>query len=161
MGYVGLAVMTDPDVFALAGTNALLERDMGGAAVMARLWSGDARSQSDYASSVMRMDCARLKHWNWAADFEKVFLGKYDYRDLNFLRVEPAGSAAPLKSQWNDFDRLQGDTKMLHNTQQRTQPWKTGLPADFTLRKRICDSLRRARGLHRHACGRDAPEWRT
>lgn len=150
MGYVGRAVMTDPDVFALADINELFERDMGGAAVMARPVSGDGRSQSDYASSVMLMDCARLKHWAWEADFEKVFLGNYDYRDWMWLRLEPPGSVAPLEPQWNDFDRLQGETKMLHNTQRRTQPWKTGLPADFTLRgltlrKRIGASVRRAR----------------
>jgi hypothetical protein len=91
------------------------------------------------------MDCARLKHWNWAADFGKVFLGKYDYRYWNCFRVEPAGGVAPLESQWNNFDRLQRDTKMLHNTQRQTQPWNVGLPAGFTLRKRICVSLRRAR----------------
>ncbi len=150
MGYTGRAVMTDPDVFALADINELFDRDMGGAAIMARPWPGDHRSRPDYASSVMLMDCARLQHWNWAADFEKVFLGEYDYRDWNCLRVEPAGSVAALETVWNDFDRLRSDTKMLHNTQRRTQPWKTGLPADFTLRgltlrKRVGASLLRAR----------------
>lgn len=150
MEYRGRAVMTDPDVFALGDINELFERDMKGAAVMARPLPGDSRAQPDYASSVMLMDCARLTHWDWEANFESVFLGKYDYRDWMWLRLEPPGSVAPLEPQWNDFDRLQRETKMLHNTQRRTQPWKTGLPADFTLRgltlrKRVGAAVRRAR----------------
>lgn len=150
MGYVGRAVLTDPDIFALGDINELLERDMGGAAVMARPLDGDLRVPPDYASSVMLMDCARLTHWHWEADFEKVFRGEHDYRDWNWLRLEPLGSVGALEPQWNDFDRLERDTKMLHNTQRRTQPWKTGLPADFTLRgntlrKRIRAGMRRMR----------------
>lgn len=32
------------------------------------------------------------------------------------------------------FDHLDAQTKLLHTTKRRTQPWKTGLPIDFTLR---------------------------
>ena len=31
---------------------------------------------------------------------------------------------------------LKPDTKILHTTKRRTQPWKTGLPVDYTLRER-------------------------
>ncbi len=34
--------------------------------------------------------------------------------------------------EWNDFDRLTPQTKLLHNTRRLTQPWKTGLPIDYT-----------------------------
>ena len=37
-----------------------------------------------------------------------------------------------LEDQWNDFDHLDEHTKLLHNTKRRTQPWKTGLPVDYT-----------------------------
>jgi hypothetical protein len=152
MGYAGRAVLTDPDVFAIADINELLDRDMGCAAVMARPMAGDMRSRPDYASSVMLMDCARLTHWHWEADFEKVFQGEHDYRDWNWLRLEPIGSVAALEPQWNDFDRLESDTKLLHNTQRRTQPWKCGLPVDFTLRgntlrKRMSAGVRRVHAL--------------
>ena len=48
-----------------------------------------------------------------------------------------------------DFDKFTARTKMLHNTRRRTQPWKTGLPADFTLQgstpgKRIAAMTRHA-----------------
>src|SRR6185369_2547092 len=36
-----------------------------------------------------------------------------------------------LEDEWNDFDTLTEKTKLLHNTEIVTQPWKTGLPADF------------------------------
>ncbi|WPB58968.1 hypothetical protein [Xylophilus sp. GOD-11R] len=134
MHYSGRAVLIDPDIFALADINELLERDMGGAAVMARRMEGDFRRPLHFASSVMLMDCDRLKHWNWVADFERVFRGERDYRDWMWLLLEPPGSVAALESQWNDFDRLAPDTRMLHNTHRRTQPWKTGLPSDFTPR---------------------------
>jgi hypothetical protein len=36
-----------------------------------------------------------------------------------------------FEDEWNDFDRLNANTKLLHNTKRQTQPWKTGLPVDF------------------------------
>lgn len=134
MDYAGRAVLIDPDIFALGDINELLERDMDGAAVLARRMAGDSRRPLHYASSVMLMDCARLAHWQWEADFERVFRGERDYRDWMWLLLEPPGSVASLEPEWNDFDRLTPETKLLHNTKRRTQPWKTGLPSDFTPR---------------------------
>lgn len=134
MGYAGRAVLIDPDIFALGDINELLERDMDGAAVLARRMAGDSRRPLHYTSSVMLMDCARLAHWQWEADFERVFRGERDYRDWMWLLLEPPGSVASLEPDWNDFDRLTPETKLLHNTKRRTQPWKTGLPSDFTPR---------------------------
>lgn len=134
MGYAGRAVLIDPDVFALGDINELFDRDMGAAAVMARQMDSDFRRPLHYASSVMLLDCARLAHWQWEADFERVCRGERDYRDWMWLLLEPPGSVAPLEPIWNDFDRLAADTRLLHNTHRRTQPWKTGLPSDFTPR---------------------------
>ncbi len=47
---------------------------------------------------------------------------------------EPRDSIGFLENHWNDFDRLTPETRMLHNTKRRTQPWKAGLPIDFTNR---------------------------
>lgn len=134
MGGAGRAVVTDPDVFALGDIVDLLDRDMGGAAVLARRMAGDFRRPLHYASSVMLLDCARLAHWRWEADFEKTFRGERDYRDWMWLLLEPPESVGALEAEWNDFDRLTPQTKLLHNTHRRTQPWKTGLPSDFTPR---------------------------
>lgn len=158
MGYAGRAVLTDPDVFALGDINELLDRDMRGAAVMARRMGDDFRRSLHYASSVMLMDCARLRHWQWEADFEKVCRGELDYRDWMWLLLEPAGSVGVLEDRWNDFDHLDGDTRLLHNTHRRTQPWKTGLPSDFTPRGTTLKS--RAGIWLRRLTGRGAGRYR-
>lgn len=134
MGYAGRAVIMDPDIFAVADINELLDQDMGGAAILARRMDADHRRPLHYASSVMLLDCARLTHWRAEEDFARLFAFERDYRDWMWLLLEPAGSVGELDPAWNDFDTLSPRTKMLHNTHRRTQPWKTGLPADFTAR---------------------------
>src|SRR4051812_36578407 len=63
MGYAGRAVVVDPDVFAVGDICELLSRDMQGKAVMCRP-RGVAGKK--YATSVMLMDCAKLRHWDCA-----------------------------------------------------------------------------------------------
>ena len=48
------------------------------------------------------------------------------------LYLEDPGSIGDLEEEWNSFDRLNEQTKLLHSTGRWTQPWKTGLPIDFT-----------------------------
>jgi hypothetical protein len=134
MGYSGRAVVIDPDVFAVGDINELFTRDMGGCAVLARRMASDFRRPNHWASSVMLLDCAKLVHWQVERDFGLLFEGERDYRDWMWLLLEPEGTIGELESVWNDFDRLAPDTRLLHNTHRRTQPWKTGLPADFTTR---------------------------
>jgi hypothetical protein len=134
MNYQGRAVVMDPDIFALADIAALLDRDMGGHAVLARKMPAGHRRPAHYASSVMLLDCARLTHWQAARDFAELFAFRRDYRDWMWLLLEPQGSVGELEEAWNRFDVLDAGTKLLHNTHRRTQPWKTGLPADFTVR---------------------------
>ena len=134
MGYAGRAVVTDPDVFALRDVNELFACDMKGCAVLARRMGADFRRPGHWASSVMLLDCAKLRHWQVERDFALLFEAKRDYRDWMWLLLEPEGSVGELESVWNDFDNLTPETRMLHNTHRRTQPWKTGLPADFTTR---------------------------
>ncbi len=135
MNYAGRALVTDPDVFAVGDVNELLGRDMGAAAVLARPASGEDRPGDGphFASSVMLLDCARLRDWNVDKDFAALFAFERDYRAWMWLRLAPPGTVAPLEPVWNDFDRLEPDTRLLHNTRRRTQPWKTGLPADFVV----------------------------
>src|SRR5690606_4836181 len=44
----------------------------------------------------------------------------------------PRETIGLFEDAWNDFDHLGPETKLLHNTKRQTQPWKTGLPVDFT-----------------------------
>ena len=132
MGYEGRAVVIDPDIFAVGDVYELLSRDMRGKAVMGRYRSANQKKGQCVATSVMLMDCARLRHWNCEQEFDELFRYERDYKEWMCLRDEPPENVGYLEDEWNDFDRLTENTRMLHNTKRRTQPWKTGLPVDFT-----------------------------
>ncbi len=131
MGYEGRAVVIDPDIFAVGDVYELLARDMEGKAVMGRPRSDKPKAKPSVATSVMLLDCAKLRHWRCEEQFDELFAFKRDYKDWIGLRDEPPEHIGFLEKEWNDFDRLTGRTKLLHNTKRRTQPWKTGLPVDF------------------------------
>jgi hypothetical protein len=162
MSYAGRAVVMDPDVFAVGDVGELLRRDMQGRALMAKRMPPDGRKPGHWASSVMLLDCGKLTHWRCEEDFGRLFTGERDYNDWMWLLLEPEGSIGELEPQWNHFDTLDATTKLLHNTHRRTQPWKTGLPADFTPRGRHLDAdgsffaraLARLRGRHEGPRGR-------
>ena len=132
MNYGGRAIVIDPDVFAVADIGGLLSRDMNGKAILARPRPGYNGRQGYVATSVMLLDCAKLTHWNVLRSLEELFAFKLDYEDWITLAHEPEGSIGHFEPEWNDFDRLTPSTKLLHNTKRRSQPWKTGLPVDFT-----------------------------
>lgn len=128
MGYQGRAVVIDPDIFAVGDIWDLITRDMQGTAIMCRRRG----SRKLYATSVMLLDCAKLKHWQVERQFNEMFEMKRDYIEWTCLADEPEGSVGALENEWNDFDRLTPKTKMVHNTKRKTQPWKTGLKVDFS-----------------------------
>ena len=138
MGYQGRALVIDPDVFAQGDVWELLSRDMGGHAILCRAKTGRKGRGGAFATSVMLLDCARLRHWNLERDFGALFSGARDYLDWIGLHGEDPATIGPLEPEWNDFDHLTPQTRMLHNTKRWTQPWKTGLPVDF----RPADSFR-------------------
>jgi len=80
---------------------------------------------------VMLLDCDKLSNWNPEQEFSELFEGKRDYKDWIVLAHENPERIGVLEDYWNDFDRLTPQTRLLHNTKRRTQPWKTGLPVDF------------------------------
>jgi len=132
MGYSGRALLIDPDVFAVGDAMELLTRDMQGAAILCRKRSGSKGRAGGMASSVMLLECEKLRHWQCEKQFAEMFDADRDYMDWICLKLEPRESLGPLEKEWNDFDHLGGETRLLHNTKRWTQPWKTGLPVDFT-----------------------------
>ena len=132
MNWQGRAVVTDPDVFAVGDINELLDKDMGGAAVMGRHRSEKSRKSYQVATSVLLMDCARLQHWDVEADFDQLFRGEKDYKEWMVLAYENHENIGFIEDFWNDFDHLDDQTRLIHNTKRKTQPWKTGLPVDYT-----------------------------
>ncbi len=152
MGFEGRAVVIDPDIFAVGDVHELLSRDMEGKAVMGRLRSSK-EGKPTVATSVMLMDCARLRHWRCEEQFAELFAFERDYKSWIGLLDEPSENVGHFEPEWNDFDRLTERTKLLHNTKRRTQPWKTGLPVDYT----PADKFRRLPALsHAVSAGRSA-----
>ncbi len=126
-GYQDKAVVVDPDVFAVGDVHDLLSRDMQGKAIMCKARGATKR----FASSVMLLDCAKLRHWDCEREFNELFEYKRDYMDWISLRCEDEATIGTFEDEWNHFDTLNENTRMLHNTRRKTQPWKTGLPVDF------------------------------
>jgi hypothetical protein len=132
MGYEGRAVVIDPDIFAVADVWELLTKDMGGKAILCRMRAGPKGFVDRcWASSVMLLDCAKLTHWKVEQQFNEMFELERDYQPWVCLKLEPPESIGVLENEWNDFDKLTPQTKMLHNTRRKTQPWKSGLPTDW------------------------------
>lgn len=136
MNYEGRAVVTDPDCFGVGDVAELLDRDMGGNAVMAVARPGHNKRNDYVATSVMLLDCSQLTGWDPDKDLDDLFAHRFDYIDWIELKRQPAETIGLLEPEWNSFDRLNSETKILHTTKRRTQPWKTGLPVDYTLRER-------------------------
>ena len=134
MGYEGRAVVIVPDIFAAGDIYELLSRDMDGKALMCVPRSGHNDRRDYLASSVMLLDCARLGHWRCEEQFGEMFDFKRDYLEWIALALEPRESIGLLEPEWNHFDTLNERTKLVHNTKRNTQPWKTGLPVDYTVR---------------------------
>jgi hypothetical protein len=150
--YQGRALVIDPDVFAVGDVCELLERDMGGKALLCRIRPGSAQRKTYFASSVMLLDCAKLHHWRCPEQFAELFSFRRDYLPWIDLELEDAGTIGLFEDAWNDFDVLDAKTKLLHNTKRKTQPWKTGLPIDFTPADHaqsgpVRRALRRLRGV--------------
>ncbi len=132
MGYRGRAVVVDPDIFAVGDVAELLDRDMDGRAILCRSHDGVKLAvRGRWASSVMLLDCAKLRHWKVEEQFAKLFTGELDYKKWMGLEFEDQSRIGEIEPEWNDFDRLTADTKMLHTTRRSTQPWKTGLKMDY------------------------------
>jgi len=129
MNYEGRAVVVDPDVFAVKDVWELLSRDMEGKAVFA-CWRGQG-PRAHPASSVMLLDNARLTHWKVAEDFDALFRREREYKTWMNLGYEKPETLGRLEPVWNHFDKLTSETRMIHNTRRKTQPWKSGLPVDF------------------------------
>ena len=78
MGYEGRSVVVDPDVFAIGDVWELLSRDMGSHAIICRQLPF---KRQGYATSVMLLDNAKLKHWTVEQSFHDLFSGRRDYHD--------------------------------------------------------------------------------
>lgn len=119
------AVVIDPDIFALTDIQQLFDLDMQDKAILA------CSKKEAFDSSVMLLDCAKLKHWKIETILSLLSEKKMDYHKLMTLTYDRR-NVSELSRIWNSLDHLDENTKMLHTTDRLTQPWKTGLKIDFT-----------------------------
>ncbi len=131
LGFRGRALVLDPDVFAVGDVYDLLSRDMKGKAILCREKPERHNGQRQFASAVMLLDCEKLTHWQWERDIDEIFALRKGLAWWISLMDEQPERIGLFEDEWNDFDTLTDKTQLLHNTRILTQPWKTGLPADF------------------------------
>ena len=112
MGFKGLAVVTDPDIFGAGDVGELFERDLEGKAIWAVPRPGH-NGHADYiATSVMLLDCARLTHWDFDQDLDDLFNHRFDYVDWIELKREDRSTIGALEA------LLAGETQVVHNDPQ-------------------------------------------
>lgn len=127
MNFTGRAIVIDPDIFAVADISELFKLDLQGKSIAA------CRKNNAWDTSMMILDCSKLKHWKISTILEKLKNKEIDYVDIMSLKLEPEGSILEMPRLWNNLDKLTPDTKLLHTTNRITQPWRSGLPIDFTI----------------------------
>lgn len=126
MKFEGRAIVIDPDIFALPGTNLdeLFSLDLEGSDMAAY-----RRKREAWESSLMVLDCEKLKHWKLDSILKELQQKKRDITDFMWLKT--GESIKELSWVWNSLDSVENGAKILHTTRRLTQPWKTGLPINF------------------------------
>lgn len=122
--FEGRAIYLDADIVVLSDLKELNDLDMQGKGVLAR----PLEKYEAYFTSVMLMDCAKLKHWKIHEWVALINAGLASYQgtmagDKSGLNHKDFG---PLPEYWNHLDHWDPTTKILHYTYVPTQPWKKG-----------------------------------
>lgn len=127
-GYEGRAMVIDPDIFAIKDISPLFNMDMEGKSIIC------CAKKDAYDTSMMVLDCAKLRHWKMENILSDLVNKKVDYVDQMSLKKEITDHPNSIKTVeriYNNLDTLTPDTYLLHTTDRLTQPWRTGLKIDF------------------------------
>lgn len=127
MDYDGRAIVIDPDIFAVRDLEELINIDLEGKSIAA------CRKKDAWDTSLMVLDCSKLKHWRIENILKNLEDKEIDYNDLMTLKLEKEENIMEIPRIWNHLDTLDTETRIIHMTGRLTQPWKTGLPIDFTI----------------------------
>lgn len=120
--YTGRALYLDADIIVLEDIQKLAEMEMGGKGALAR------DGGNGYYTSVMLLDCDKLKNWkikNWAG-LINARMASYDAIMIASKQGLNHKDFGPLPAIWNGLDEWTPQTKILHYTHLPTQPWKKG-----------------------------------
>ena len=132
---------------------------------------GDKKVEHMNQTSVMVLACDKLKDWDPATMFNNVVPnraelkpGQMHYRDFMKLDFMDQSRIQPLDPRWNHYNIVRDDTKLVHFSHVRSQPWKspehplTGLWTSWLLRAIKAGDISRFRlgreigsgRIHRH-----------
>jgi hypothetical protein len=134
-GYRGRAIYMDADQVALgdvAELAASLDEPRAIALVTEPEGSFAGRPlEPRNETSVMVLDCEKLKQWDPDHLFENVVPndaalrpGQIHYKDFVRLEWFDPGLIQPLDPRWNHYNMLRDDTRLVHFSHVREQPWK-------------------------------------
>ncbi len=121
----GRAIFLDSDMVCLSDIGELFDTDMRGCDMLAKAEA--YKGSKSWGMSNILFDCSKC-HFDLEQIFREVEKGMFTNTDFhqmspNFL-AKHAYSIGPLDPQWNSFDHLDDQTKLIHYTNLRTQPWK-------------------------------------
>jgi hypothetical protein len=123
----GRAISMDSDMIALGDIGELFDAEMGDNDFLAKPAAYGGNADEQWGLSVMLLDCARAR-FPLSEYFDEVEAGSYGYADLHqmsprFLARHPF-KIGRIDPRWNEFDRRDRDTRLIHYTNLYSQPWK-------------------------------------
>ena len=134
-GYRGRAIYLDADQVAIGDIHELADELQEPFAVglvrkLEGTFAGRPVEQRN-ETSVMVLDCAKLTAWNPEKIFDPVIPndaplapGQIHYRDFMRLAwIDPA-LVQEIDPRWNHYNMVRPDTKLVHFSHVREQPWK-------------------------------------
>lgn len=121
-GYAGRSIYLDADMVVLSDLSDLYTTEMGEKGVLSK----PVPDIKAWDTSVMLLDCGKLKHWDIQRWAKLVNMGVVPYK-----QTIVGGEGAPnhrdfgdLDPSWNSWDVCDANTKLIHYTRVGTQPWR-------------------------------------
>lgn len=126
-GHQGRAISMDSDVIALGDIGELFDAELGDRQFLAKPAAYGDHTDEQWGLSVMLVDCDRTR-FSLDQYFDEIEAGLYSYTDLHqmrprFLEHHPF-RIGRIDPRWNEFDRRDKDTRLIHYTNLYSQPWK-------------------------------------
>jgi len=121
-GYRGRAIYMDSDMLVFGDVAEIWNTPFDGAKILIEKLTRRSRRRGR-ATAIMLMDCAALR-WD-PEEIVKQLGAEYDYEELMSIvpLLEDGEIRDALPLGWNSLDRRNADTRLLHFTRIRTQPW--------------------------------------
>lgn len=135
MGFRGKAAYLDADQVVLTDINGLFDAlPIGFAVGLVNQPEGNFGGKQvgiGNQTSVMSLDCSLLADWKVPKMFERVVSnrtellpGQIHYRDFMALTWYDQSKIHPIDPSWNHFNIKNADSKLVHFSHVRSQPWK-------------------------------------